>query len=163
MNRFFIVPLVLFCGLWVGCGQQSKTVTGPDGSKATVTQKGDGAEVKFTGANGDVVRVAGGESGVALPEGFPNDVPIYAGAKVTAGAKTKEMTTAILTTSDSAKKVIDFYGEKLKANGWSIQGTMNVGEGGMVTATKGKSSCTVNVSRGEEQTTVALGVAATKE
>ena len=158
MNRFFIVPLVLSCGLWIGCGQQSKTVTSPDGSKATVTQKGDGAEVKFTGANGETVHVAGSESGVALPEGFPDDVPIYAGAKVTAGAKTKEMTTAILTTADPVKKVIDFYGEKLKANGWAIQNTMSAEEGGMVMATKGKTTCSVNAARSGEQTTVSLGL-----
>ena len=113
--------------------------------------------------NHAVIQVAGGESGVALPEGFPNDVPIYAGAKVNTSAKSKDNMTAVLTTTDQVKKVMDFYGERLKANGWDIKTTMNTEDGGMVMATKGKSTCTVYVGRGDKQTTVSLAVAVTEK
>jgi hypothetical protein len=158
MKRPFLVLLVLSCGLWFGCGQEPKTATAPDASKAAVTQKGHETEIKDKGAHGETAQVTGGESGAALPGGFPTDVPIYGGAKVTAGAKTKEMTTAILTTADPVKKVIDFYGEKLKANGWEIQNTMSAEEGGMVMATKGKTNCSVNAARRDGLTTVSLGL-----
>ena len=158
MNRLSILLLVLASCLWIGCGRKSTTVTDPEGGKATVTQTGDGTEVTITGAKGETVRIAGSESGVALPEGFPKDVPIYTGAKVTTSAKTNEMTTVVLTTADPVTKVADFYGEKLKANGWDVQAAMNTGEGGMVTATKGKSTCTVYVARSDKETTVSLGV-----
>ena len=163
MNRPSIVLLLSASCLWIGCGRKSTTVTGPDGSKATVTQKGDGTEITITGDKGKTVRVAGSESGVALPEGFPKDVPVYAGAKVTTSMKSEDITTVVLTTTDPAKKVMDFYGEKLKANGWDIKTTMNTEEGGMVMATKGKSTCTVYIGRGDKQTTISLGVAVTKE
>jgi hypothetical protein len=172
MSRVLVLLLALASCLWIGCGQKSKTVTGPDGSKATVTQKGDGTEVTVTGPEGETIRVAGSENGVALPEGFPDDVSIYPAAKVTTSAKSQatvnespvlqNTTTVVLTTTDPAKKVLDFYGEKLKANGWNIETTVNSGDGGMVMATKDKRTCSAYIGRSGEQTTITLGVTAAK-
>lgn len=163
MKRLSVLLLVSASCLGVGCGQKSTTVTNPDGSKATVTQKGGSTEITVTGENGETVRVAGGGGSVALPEGFPQDVPIYPAAKVTTSGKTPETMSVVLATTDPAKKVLDFYNEKLKANTWNIQATVNTEEGGMVTAAKGKSTCSVHVGRGDGQTTVVLGVSETRE
>ena len=58
------------------------------------------------------------------PAGFPGDVPVYPGARLTAGASfsgSSEMTYGIdWETLDSIAKVQAFYASKLNQNGWSI-------------------------------------------
>jgi hypothetical protein len=62
---------------------------------------------------------------VAMPDGFPADVPIYPGARLTAAAK---FTSGAQTTwgmnwetLDSVDKVQAFYSTKLSQGDWSIQ------------------------------------------
>jgi hypothetical protein len=151
-----ILMLLVFCA--VGCGRKTTTSTAPDGSKATVTPKADGSEVTVTGPKGETVRVATGKSNVALPEGFPKDVPIYSPANVTTSAKVQNTMSVVLATADEGAKVLGFYSEQLKAGGWQMGGTMNSDQGGMLSATKGESTCTIYVGH-DEQTTVNISVA----
>jgi hypothetical protein len=163
MNRPFKLLLALATCLWIGCGEQSKTVSTPGGSKPSVSQKGSDSEVTGTGGKGNTSQAVGSVSTTTLPEGFPTDIPIYPGAKLTASAKTPEMMTAIQATSDPVKKVVDFYTEKLKGGGWDIQTTSSVAEGGMAIANKGKLNCSVNVARNGEQSTVSIAVSTKKD
>jgi hypothetical protein len=62
---------------------------------------------------------------VAMPDGFPADVPIYPGARLTAAAK---FTSGAQTTwgmnwetLDSVDKVQAFYSTKLSQGDWSVQ------------------------------------------
>jgi hypothetical protein len=158
MKRISILSLALATCLGFGCGKKSTTVSLPDGGKATVTRKGDVAEITVKGAHGETLQFAGSESGVSLPENFPRDVPIYPDAKVITSMKTKEITTVSLTTADPPQKVLDFYGEKLKAHGWEIEGTMKMGDGGMVNATKDKHTCIAQAGRDGQKTTITLSV-----
>jgi hypothetical protein len=62
---------------------------------------------------------------VAMPDGFPADVPIYPGAKLTAAAKftSGSQTTWGMNweTLDSVDKVQAFYSAKLSQGDWNIQ------------------------------------------
>jgi hypothetical protein len=62
---------------------------------------------------------------VAMPDGFPTDVPIYPGARLTAAAKftSSGQTTWGMNweTLDSVDKVQAFYSTKLSQGDWSIQ------------------------------------------
>ena len=157
MNRILLVLLMVGVSVWIGCGR-SRKVTGPDGSETTVTTKGDNVEVTFKGAKGETVQVAGGKGNVPLPEGFPDDVPVYPGAKVMTSAKTKEGMTLVLTTSDPLQKAMEFYQGKLKTNGWDIQNTMNMPDGGMLSGTKEKRTCTLVVNHSNDQTIITISV-----
>lgn len=60
-----------------------------------------------------------------LPQGFPNDLPIYPGATVIATAwfRSGEETTSYLLrllTTDFEEQVIDFYRQRLETGGWEI-------------------------------------------
>ena len=62
---------------------------------------------------------------VAMPDGFPADVPIYPGARLTAAAKFTSGTQTTWgmnwETLDSVDKVQAFYSTKLSQGDWSIQ------------------------------------------
>jgi hypothetical protein len=149
--------LVLAAGcLVIGC-RKSTTITTKDGTRATVTNSGKTTEVTIEGKNGAKMKFAG-EGGLALPEGFPKDVPVYPGSTVTMGITTKEGIQVALKTADPANKVATFYNEKLKGNGWSIETTMNTGDGSMVTAKKDKRTVVAVMSRDSDATTISLTV-----
>ena len=90
-------------------------MTAPDGSQATVTSEGDRTLVTIKGAKGEMIHVAQGGSDVPLPEGFPADVPIYAGDKVTVSSTVGEAMIVSFETGDPLKQVMGFYEDKLKA------------------------------------------------
>ena len=68
---------------------------------------------------------------VPMPPAFPADVPIYPGARLTAGASftsTGEMTWGMeWETLDSIQKVHDFYAGKLASGDWTITFTASSG------------------------------------
>ena len=119
-----ILLLVAVCSL-AGC-RKSITYTDKDGSKHTVTQSGKGSQFTFEGKQGKVQVL--GEGGLALPEGFPKDVPIYPGSTVSVSAAVQDGMHVSLKTADASTKVAAFYKEKLKADGWQIESTMNTEE-----------------------------------
>ncbi len=163
MRRTAVLVLALTASLSAGCARKTQTFTGPDGSKATVTKEGDGVEFTVKGPDGETVHVAGSGSGVALPEGFPGDVPIYPGAKPITSAKMKDTMTAVLTTDDPVAKVSQFYAEKLKDGGWSIEGTFTTADSGMVSAKKDTRTCMAQASRSGALTNITLAVSVPKK
>jgi len=160
MQRTILLGLILGVALVCGC-RKSTTYTGPDGTKATINKSGKDVEITMHGKKGETVRVAGGEGGVALPEGFPKDVPIYPGAKVAASVKSQDGMHVTLQTSDAAGKVSAFYKEQMKANGWEMKTTMDMPQGTMLAGEKGGQSLNAMVLSDDKATIVTLTV--TKE
>lgn len=156
MNRLSFLLLVVLAGVVLGCGK-SETVVAPDGTKATVTKKGDGVDITVNGPDGGKIQIAG-EGSASLPEGFPESVPVYPGAKIMASVKGKDSMMVTLTTADASKKVADFYNEKLKANGWTIEVTADIDGGHVVSAKKDALECNAAMNRSEDQTTITLVV-----
>jgi hypothetical protein len=155
MYRFSLMAIALACSPWMGCGSGTTTTTSPDGKTSVAEKNGD----KGVTVNGTInMASSGGE--VALPEGFPNDIPIYTGGKVISGVKTDNNLAAVVITGDAVKNVGDFYLDKLKTNGWDIQTSANTSDGGMVLANKGNLTCTIGVTRANNTTTISLGVTA---
>ena len=68
---------------------------------------------------------------VPMPPGFPSGVPVYPGARLTAGASftsTGEVTWGMeWETLDSLQKVHDFYAGKLASGDWTITFTASSG------------------------------------
>ena len=103
-------------------------------------------------ANG-VEMVAGGD--VKLPSGFPTDVYTNIGKFVSASSFTANQGFQVsIETSKSTAEAYQFYQDKLKADGWSITGTMSFGELSTVTAENDTRIVTVMVSRGDTTATL---------
>jgi hypothetical protein len=147
----------------MGCGRKTTTVVAPDGTKATVTKKGDASEITVTGSKGEKVHIASGGSGVALPSDFPKDAPVFPKAKITASTAAKDTTSLILSTTEPVRTVLDFYTTRLKDNGWEIEATTQTQDGAMITGKKEKRTFSAYISRTGEETTITLGIMSNRE
>jgi hypothetical protein len=153
-----VLLLVVACSL-AGC-RKSVTYTDKEGTKHTVTQSGKGSQVTIEGKEGKVQ--VSGEGGLALPEGFPKDVPIYPGSTIAVSAAVQNGMHVSLKTADPSTKVAAFYKEKLKAEGWEIETTMNTEDSSMVVGKKDKRSVAVVAGRDSDGSTVNLTVQSEK-
>jgi hypothetical protein len=129
-----------------GACRRSTTYTSKDGS-VTVEKKGNGdaASMTFTGKNGEKVSLD--MSGGKVPDDYPKDMPVYEGTKVVMSQTSSEKHTAslVLESMDPAEKIADFYKKGLESNGWKIEGTMNMGQMNMFTASKEKRQAVVQI------------------
>lgn len=155
MKRVGIVLLLVVACSLVGC-RKSRTYTAKDGTQATVTESGKGSQVTIEGKEGKVQM--SGEGGLALPEGFPKDIPIYPGSTVTMSVKVEDGMQVTLKTGDPASKAADFYKEKLKADGWAIEMTANTEETSTVVGKKDKRTAMVMANRESNGTMIMLTV-----
>jgi hypothetical protein len=151
LSALLAVLLVLGCG----CGRK-ETYRTKEG-EVKIDQKAGQTTLEANTKDGKV-KLSAGESGVALPEGFPKDVPIYKGATVQmAMAQGKQMVVHLQVAASPAEGV-KYYQDGLKGNGWEIEATMNMGEMAMVHAKKAQRKCMVTVHKQEKGTLVQIAV-----
>ena len=155
MNKTLTFILAVVAAATFGCGR-SKTYEGADGA-VTVSQDGDTANYEVKTKDGSA-KLAISDSKVEIPDTFPKDVPIPKGAvpKLTMTQGKNEM--LHLRVTGSIAEVAKDYQDKLKAEGWEIETTMNMGESSMVHAKKGERSCAVMVTKDDDGTLVQLTV-----
>lgn len=76
-----------------------------------------------------------------IPANFPSTIPIYPGAQAAQGRGAEIEGSPVsgvqLLSNDDASKVIDFYEEQLRANGWEISESNDSPVAGSITATNG--------------------------
>ncbi len=156
MKKQVVVALMALVAFGFGCGKSEKTYKTTEG-ELKVEEKSGQVTVETTTKEGKV-KIAGGDSGVALPDNFPKDVPIIHGATVrmavTQGAQMFVNLRAPGSTADAAK----FYQESLKGQGWEIETAMNMGDTSMLSAKKEKRQCTVVAAKDSDGTMVQLTV-----
>jgi hypothetical protein len=136
-----------------GCRRPS-TYTVKDGS-LTVEQKGkDAGSMTFTGKNGETVAIT--MNGGKVPDDYPKDVPLYEGTKVIMAnsASEKHARHLILESKDPAEKIVEYYKKGLESNGWKVEGTMNMGEMNMFTASKDNRQLVVQISNSADKRTI---------
>ncbi len=139
-----------------GCGREERTVR-VDGGDVTIHEDGDEVEVRGE-TGGGAIEGRFGED-VSLPEGFPDDVPIYPGATVVGSMQAAESGRMVtLRTADAPDRVQDFYRERLAGGGWEIASEMNFGGQRMLTAEKDDRVAAVQVGTAEDGTRVVLTV-----
>ncbi|MFQ5640551.1 MAG: hypothetical protein ACE5IR_21430 [bacterium] len=155
MKRMIFAVLILTLTLGLGCNRSSDS---EDSGVATLSVKNDRGEMTVKGG-GEEVHFALGESGVDLPDGFPDDAPLYPGAMVATSATTEEGYMVALLTQTPLKKVRDFYNQELKKNGWKITLNSSLGpNGGMLRASKDQRSQYITFSHQAGTTTINLTV-----
>lgn len=112
-------------------GKQSTVTIGNNGVSA---QSADGSSVKFGAAAGNDV---------------PSWVPVYPGSSpqgtMSSTSAEGSQNTFTFKSPDPASKIIEFYSDKLKAAGYSIDMTTTTAQGGMVQASDADKKHTINV------------------
>jgi hypothetical protein len=136
----------------VAC-KRSSTYTTKDGS-VTVQEHGkDAGSMTFTGKNGE--KVAINMNGGKVPDDYPKDVPLYEAKVVMANSASEKHTQHLMMEStDPPEKIADFYKKGLDANGWKTEGTMNMGEMNMFTASKNNRQLVIQISNGPDKRTI---------
>ncbi|MGQ9574010.1 MAG: hypothetical protein ACUVUC_01705 [Thermoguttaceae bacterium] len=156
MKQIVALSVALALGVSSAC-RRSVTVTGPEGTKATVSQSGQKVEITIPGEGGKKLQFSAGAA-AALPDGFPEDAPIYPGAKLTTSMTLPEGMQVSLQTADAAEKVSAFYKERLKAGGWELKATMDTGQAIMLLAEKEGRNLQTMIGREGQTTTLTLTV-----
>jgi hypothetical protein len=91
---------------------------------------------------------------VKLPADFPKDAYIYPGTKVTGVTTSKEngvTAWVMLTTSDSAKTVADWYAKDAKDEGWTEESSFTMNEVETRSYTKGSATLTMTATADKEK------------
>jgi hypothetical protein len=161
MRRFYIVLLLGISVFGTGCGR-TKTYEGPDGEKATVTQKGDNVDFTITGKDGEKMQYSSNAKGVTLPDSFPKDAPIYPGATVTVHTNSPNGMMVMLKTGDSMQQAKEFYVKKLEEQGWKTENTLDMSQNTTLINKKENRTLTVTISS-DKETIVQLVVLQEKE
>jgi hypothetical protein len=145
----------LLVAMLFGCGKK-ETYRTRDG-EVTVNKKS--GEVTFeTKTKDGNVKVSASETGVALPDGFPKDLPIYKDAKVQMATTQGKTMMVHLATTAPAAEALKYYQDQLKEQGWEIGSTMNMGEGSMITAKKGNRECSALILKQDKGLMIQLTV-----
>lgn len=122
-----------------------------------VDQNGNGITVQ--GKDGQSISV-GGENKV--PEGFPSDIPVYAGT-ISASMKTAKGYLVTIEAADPSATVGDWYRTKLTDEGWKIVNDGTIGEGRLFTCEKGTMGLTVAVGPGTADAPTTVQISATQK
>jgi hypothetical protein len=155
MFKKLTITLALLAAITFGCGKSSTYKT-RDGE---VTVDKSAGQVTFEGKTKEGnVKVAASETGVALPDNFPKDVPIYKGAVVKVASTQGKAMMVHMEVPASVPDALKFYQDQLKDQGWEIESTMNMGEGSMLSAKKTDRQCTAMVLKQDKGTVVQLTV-----
>jgi hypothetical protein len=128
-----IVAVVAIVAM-TGCGMiVEKAVTSGIESATGVKVDTSGNSVSIQGKDGS--SLSSSNDGT-LPEGFPEDFPVYENGTITTGIasdgpKGKGFLVGI-GTDDASTAAFDWYTTQLKDKGWTIKTTMNTGDGGLL-------------------------------
>jgi hypothetical protein len=159
MSRTLTLMLAALAVIAFGCGKGSTYKT----NEGEVTVDRKGGQITYEGKSKEgSVKVSANENGVALPDDFPKDVPIYKGAVVKVAATQGKMIMVQLSVPAPMSSSTKYYQDQLKDQGWEIQSMMNMGEGSMVIAKKGDRQCSAVVSKDGSASSVQISVTPAK-
>jgi len=96
--------------------------------------------------------VAFGED-LKLPSEFPGDVPIYGGVKISAVSTNKNegSANATMTSEDDKDKVLKWYEDKMKSDGWNEENSSTMNNVEFREYTKGKVKLAVSIWPNEDE------------
>lgn len=188
MNRTWIVWSLAVCVAAAGCGKKSEeklsekltekllekslsqdgvkakvdisgdtmsfTTTDADGKQSNVKMDGDSLVVE--GPDGVQTFRAGGAG--EMPKDFPADVYVLAGADVVSSISTPGGANLTLKSSSPKADVVAKYATEMKAQGWTTESTMDMGETAMLSFAKDNRMASVIVQVEDGATSINLTV-----
>jgi outer membrane lipoprotein-sorting protein len=163
MTRFLCFACCLIL-LAAGCGGSAdeeaveRRIEAETGGEAEVDLSEGTMEVTGKTDEGEYSMSAGKKT--EIPEDFPGDVFIYRPSETVMSMKVPEGHSLTLTTGDDQAKVADAYKSEMEKNGWSQEGSMNMGGQMMLVYKKGERMANVSVTAADDKTQITLSVAA---
>jgi|GEM_PF-1993876 len=169
----FRVAVALILGLALAvsaCGGDDKTAPQAGERKPAAApikpepplnaEAGSEGEIRYSGEteSGDAFKAQiGGD--VSVPSDFGSDLPAYPGAVAQSAIETTGGTAiAAFESAASADDIIEFYRDRLTAEGWSVEGVNDLGRGKLLTATKDGRRAMVNTERMDQGTRFMLSL-----
>ena len=134
--------------------QMSFTTTDADGKQAHVKMDGDSLVVE--GPDGVETFRAGGAGD--MPKDFPADVYVLSGADVVSSISTPGGANLTLKSAISKADVVARYAAEMKAQGWTTETTMDMGETAMLSFAKDNRQASVIVQAEAGATAINLTV-----
>ena len=152
--------LVLF---FIGCGGGQERAAERAAEKSIEKETGKKADVdiskeKVTIKSEEGEFTVAGKGGASLPEGFPKDVYVYAGADIKMSGKQENSFMLTLESSDDIKKVVNEYKDKMKSQEWKEKTTLDMGAQTMIEYEKDTRSTVINVSKADDKTQIYIVV-----
>ena len=132
----------------------SFTTTDADGKQSNVKMDGDSLVVE--GPDGVQTFRAGGAG--EMPKDFPADVYVLAGADVVSSISTPGGANLTLKSSSPKADVVAKYATEMKAQGWTTESTMDMGETAMLSFAKDNRMASVIVQVEDGATSINLTV-----
>ena len=163
MTRFLCFAFCLLL-LAAGCGGSAdeeaveRRIEAETGGEAEVDLSEGTMEVKGETDEGEFAMTAGERT--EIPDDFPGDVFIYKPSTAVMSMMVPEGHSLTLTTKDDQAKVMDAYKIEMEKNGWSQEGSMNMGDHMMLVYKKGERMANVSVISADDKTQINLTVAA---
>ena len=134
----------------------SFTTTDAEGKQSNVKMDGDSLVVE--GPDGVETFRAGGAG--AMPKDSPADVYVLSGAEVVSSISAPGGINLALKSTSSKADVVAKYSAEMKAQGWTTQSTMDMGETAMLSFEKGDRQASVIVQVEGGATSINLTVGA---
>jgi len=131
----------------------------PSGQRSSV-ERGDEGEIRYSGKTdtGESFKAQLGGA-VSVPEGFPDDMPLYPkGVPFSVMETGGGISMVTVNSEDSESSVYEYYKNKLPNAGWQIDSEVNVGGGRVVNASKGDSRAVVHIQKMDDGARVSIMV-----
>jgi hypothetical protein len=154
MSLTRLASVLFVATLALACGGDEETVE-TEGGTFTVAHEGEGLRISGEQEGVGAVSAEFGED-ARIPDGFPDDVPVYPDARVVGGMVAGEGGMLTLQTGDDLEEVADFYGEKLAKEGWSLGPPIDLSDRRLLPFEKGGRSGAVQISREASDTTILI-------
>ncbi len=163
MNYTMLAVLVAAVAV-TGCGQKSgealvEKMIEKQMAKEGVKGKVDLSEGQMTIETPQGTATYAGGAGAKVPDNFPKDVQVYAGAKVLASVNTPQGQNLMLESGDSVEKIIAFYKGKMTGEGWKEEMSMNQGESSVLVYKKEQRTASIVVAKAGDGAQINLTVA----
>ncbi len=146
LSRLFVATTLITL-LTAGCGGGQSEEAREQAMEDAAAEQGIDADVELDD-DGNVESLAidqgmgamQGQVGInlELPEGFPEDVPLYPGLSIHAANAMPQGHMVQASTEDDRQEVIDFFKERLTAEGWTEAESNEAGQMLQMRFTKGQ-------------------------
>ena len=162
--KYCMVLVLGVCLISLGCGKRANEKFAEKMIESRMARDGIKGHVDLSGNNVTVETKDGkmsyaGGAGTQVPDTFPKDVPVYAGATVMASISVPKGQNLTLTTKDSVEQVIAAYKIKMTSEGWQEEASVNQAGSAMLAYKKGQRTTAVVVSRSGDTTQINLTAA----
>ncbi|MBD3345835.1 MAG: hypothetical protein GF401_12300 [Chitinivibrionales bacterium] len=145
-----------------GCGKKGEEKIAENIVKKAI-EKESGGKADVDISNGNVnIKTDDGEMSVTsgknarIPEAFPTDILIYQGSSVEAAMEVPEGYSVQLKSDDDVTKIAETYKADMKAQGWSQEASLDMGEQAMLSFKKGERAAQVVIMPDESITRIGL-------